>query len=115
MAAGMLSLQKLLLYVVFLSLTASCCCFSKWSGADTFLAHLKCGMSRSEVTDLVRDFHGVTLRESHYAPEWDLVAVKGDTMIFLDFADSGLQRVRLSWIDAPFSRKSSPPQDLCSK
>jgi hypothetical protein len=77
-----------------LCLLAGCASYSMWSRTEEFLQQLNCGMSPAEVAMVASEFRGLELREVSDNAPWDIVAVKGQTTIYLDFTDVNLARPR---------------------
>ena len=108
--------QRVALLVLGFTLASTACRpFARWERAEEAVERLECGMSEDEVVRALREYGGLDLQVAAHPEPWDSVAVKGTTMIDLDFEQSSLRRVRVSWVDAIQHREFLPELDLCAE
>ena len=105
-----------LVLVLGLALVGALGCWSanRWERADDFVAQLRCGMDREQIDALVRSYPRLELHmpDSNLA-EWNLLAERGGTTIWMKLEEDALRRYQVSWIDTIKHRSSLPRVELC--
>lgn len=105
---------KQLLLVMAILFAGSCSLSAKWRGTDDFVAHLRCGMSEEDVTELAASYPGLHIRRTESSQLGEMAAFKKNTRISLEFGDSGLVRTGVSWNDGILSAKYASMINLCT-
>lgn len=97
-----------------LFLHVACWEHPRWRRADDLVANLECGMTEESVRDLARRYRGLEIY-TPYSDEdgWTLAVSKGNTTIYMDVGDAGLQRYQVCWVDTIKHVAFLPQVDLC--
>lgn len=89
--------------------------FDRWSRTDEFVAQLRCGMTVTEVGQVVARYRGLRMRQIEGSSQgWNLIADKGETRIRMKLDGPGLRWVRVSWTDSIMHAAVLPEVDLCA-
>jgi hypothetical protein len=99
--------------IIGLQLLLGSCCCQRWDDVDRFVAGLKCGMTREEITEYVKQYQGTTVYQPGPTNLPDLVVKHGDTKVNCWLPDGRLQAVQVMWISQPMRYTTEERRELC--
>lgn len=106
-------MRTLAVTVIGLNLLLGSCCCRRWDDVDRFVAGLKCGMTREEITRYAGTYEGTVVYKPGPTNLPDLVVKHGETQVRCWLSEGKLQAVQVAWISQPMRYTTEERRDIC--